>query len=432
MRDLLGHVVRTTAGALDAEQLLDRVARMLTGWADWVIADRLDEPDLVVRVAAYGRSGPLALPGGLGRVAARRSAAGAVGILPALANAPHRLLRLSEDQLQALARADEPHIALQAAAALSLGARDLLLVGLVARDTVVGVLTLGSESGFSDQDVSELADVAVHLGVALDATRLLAGQRALATALQTSLLPALPAVSDLRLAARYQPAARGLTVGGDWYDAFLTGSGLVVVIGDASGHDVAAAVRMSDLRNLLRAHAVDHDEPPSAVVSRLDRTAATLQLEATATCVMGRLRRTGGCAWRLAWTSAGHLPLIHLRAGRAELVETAPDLMLGVDPLTTRADHERELVPGDMLLLYTDGLIELPGDSLDARLELLCRTVQEHAGANPDELLENLLATFGTGATDDIALLAIQVLPAHPAVGQAEPSAPSAPLAPPA
>jgi hypothetical protein len=424
--DLLGNVVRTTAGALDPEQLLDRVARILTGYADWVIADRLDEPDLIVRVAAYGRSGPLALPGGLGWVTARRSAAGAVGILPALVAAPQRLLRLRKDELQALARADEPHVAVQASGALSLGATELLLIGLVARDSVVGVLTLGTASGFSDHDVAELADVAVHLGIALDATRLLAGQRALATALQTSLLPALPAVSGLRLAARYQPAARGLTVGGDWYDAFVTASGLAVVIGDASGHDVSAAVRMSDLRNLLRAHAVDHDEPPSALVARLDRTAATLGLEATATCLLGRLQPTDGCAWRLVWTSAGHLPPIQLRAGRAALVETEPDLMLGVHPATPRADHLCDLVPGDTVLLYTDGLIEQPGESLDGRLQLLRRTVEEHAQANPDELLEALLAAFGAGAPDDIAMLAIQVLDAD---GQADPSAPSGPPA---
>ena len=424
MRDLLGHVVRTTAGAPDAEQLLDRVARLLTGWVDWVIADRLDEPDLVVRVAAYGRSGSLALPGGLGRVRARRSAAGAVGMLPSLVAAPQRLLRLRDDELHALARADEPRVALQAAAALSLGARELMVVGLVARDTVVGVLTLGSRSGFSDALVAEIADVAVHLGVALDATRLLAGQRTLATALQTSLLPALPAVPGLRLAARYQPAVRSMSVGGDWYDAFVTEAGLVAVIGDASGHDVSAAVRKSDLRNLLRAHAVDRDEPPSAVVSRLDRTAAALGLEATATCVMAQVRRASGCTWSLGWTSAGHLPPIHVRNGRAELVETDPDLMLGVDPATPRSDHHRDLAWGDTLLLYTDGLVELPGESLDLRLELLCRKVQEHADSDPDELLETVLTAFGSGATDDIALLAVRVLPVP---GQAEPSAPPGP-----
>jgi len=98
--------------------------------------------------------------------------------------------------------------------------------------------------------------------------------------------------------------------------------------------------------------------------------------------------------------------------------------MLGVDPATARADHHRDLVRGDTLLLYTDGLIELPTQSLDNRLELLRRTVEEHAQADPDELLEALLTAFGTGATDDIAMLAVRVLPVP---AQAEPSAPSGP-----
>jgi serine phosphatase RsbU (regulator of sigma subunit) len=225
-------------------------------------------------------------------------------------------------------------------------------------------------------------------------------------------------VPGLRLAARYHPAAHGLTVGGDWYDAFVPGSGLVVVIGDASGHDVGAAARMSDLRNLLRAYAVDQAQPPSAVVERMDRTADTLGLEATATCVLARLDPTGADTWSLRWTNAGHLPPIHLHAGRATLLETPPDLMLGVDPRTRRSDQQRDLVPGDVLLLYTDGLVEVRKESLDVRLALLRETVERHADGGPDQLVDALLADLGSGAEDDIALLALEVLPAaraHPA-----------------
>jgi phosphoserine phosphatase RsbU/P len=422
--DLLGDVVRSTAGAADSAEALDRVARLLTRRADWVIADRLDEPDLVVRVAAYDGSGPLALPQGMGRAAARRSAARAVGMLPAVSGAPRRLLRLGRDDLDALTRSAEPHVVVQAATALALGTIDLLLLGLVAGDSLVGVLTMGSRTGFSEDDLVELPDVGLHLGLVLEADRLRAAQRAIATALQTSLLPALPAVPGLRLAARYRPAARGLRVGGDWYDAFRPGSGLVVVIGDASGHDVSAAVRMSDLRNLLRAHAVDHDEPPSAVMARMDRSAATLGLDATATCLMARLEPRPDGTWRAEWTSAGHPPPIHLRAGRAELLETDPDLMLGVDPCAHRTDHERDLLPGDTLLLYTDGLVEVPRESLGDRLELLRRVVEQHAGTHPDHLLEGLLDAFGHGAGDDIALLALDVLPVRR--GSARPAAPAA------
>lgn len=410
MPDLLTEVVRATASAPDSDALLDRVARLLTGRATWVLADRLDDPDLVTRVAAYDADGPLVLPGGMGGASSRRSAAGSVGLLPLLRAAPQKVLRLDAAALAATARATEPHRALQASMALSLGARELLLLGVVARDRVVGVLTLGTRSGFRDEDLAELRDVASHVGLALDAARLLAVQHEVATAMQTSLLPPVPAVPGLRLAARYSPAARGLDVGGDWYDAFPTDAGLVVVVGDATGHDVSAAARMADLRNLLRAYAVDRDEPPSALVSRLERAADRLRLDSGATCVVGRLSRTAGAAWQLVWTSAGHLPPVLLHRGRATLLETPADLMLGVDAVTERTDHQQRLEPGDVLLLYSDGLVELRGCSLELRLQLLRTTVEEHAGLTPDALAELLLEVLGMQPTDDVALLVLEVL----------------------
>jgi hypothetical protein len=429
MSDLLAAVVRATASASDSSALLDRVAQLLTSRADWVVADRLDEPDLITRVAAYDAHGTLTLPDGMGPAPARRSSAGSVGLLPSLIASPRRVLRLDQAALVELTRTVEPHRALQASLALSAGTRELLLLGLVARDAVVGVLTLGSRTGFRDDEIPELADLALHVGLALDAARLLAVQRTVATTMQTSLLPPLPALPGLRLAARYSPAARGLDVGGDWYDAFRTSAGLVVVIGDASGHDVAAAARMADLRNLLRAYAVDRVEPPSALVSRLEHATDVLQLDGAATCVVGRLTPVAGAGWRLVWTNAGHPPPVLVHAGRAELLETPADLMLGVDPAAERTDHERVLVPGDLLLLYSDGLVEVRGALLEERLELLRRTVEQRAGAQPDPLAEHLLSTLARGATDDVALLILQVLPGSPraaaiaAGGRAQPVA---------
>jgi sigma-B regulation protein RsbU (phosphoserine phosphatase) len=276
---------------------------------------------------------------------------------------------------------------------------------------VLGVLTLGRRQRFADDELAELADVAAHLGAVLDAARLHELQSTVATTMQKSLLPPLPAVAGLRFAARYSPASRGLAVGGDWYDAFPTDSGVVLVVGDASGHDVGAVARMADLRNLLRAYAVDRDEPPSGLVSRLDRSAARLGLDATATCVVGRLQPGDGARWQLSWTSAGHLPPVLLRGGRARLLDPAPELMLGVDTSTVRTDHTLELQPGDLLLLYTDGLVEVRGASLQERLELLRAQVEDDSGLVPDLLAERLLAAIGAGGMDDVALLIVEVLP---------------------
>ncbi|MCW2778962.1 MAG: hypothetical protein JWN17_2687 [Frankiales bacterium] len=403
---LLARVVRATATAGDRDVLLERVAQLLLGPADWVLADRLDEPDLITRVAAVSADGRIALPPDMGAVSARRSAAGSVGLLPALAAAPGQLLRLGPDDLEALAASPEPHLAAQARTALGLGTRDLLLLGLVSRGRHGGVLSLGSRTGFPDDVVAELADVALHVGVALEGVRLLRVQRAVATALQTSLLPPVPSVPGLRLAARYSPAASDLDVGGDWYDAFPTPRGLVVTVGDVRGHDLAAATQMADLRNLLRAHAVDRDEGPAAWLSRLERTAEALGLEVAATCVTGLLDSDGV----LTWSSAGHLPPVLLRDGRAVLLETEADLMLGVSTGTVRTDQTTQLLPGDTVLLYTDGLVEVRGASLAGRLEVLRATVEQHATAPPDALAE-LVLPLADGAADDVALLVLHLLP---------------------
>ena len=404
--ELLTQVVRATAGAGDVDTVLDRVAQLLLARADWVIADRLDDPDLVSRVATYDRQGLIPPPRSSGRQ--RRSSAASVGLIPAVEQAPHRILRLDRAALERLAGSSDERVAAQVALALGMGVQDLLVVGVAARDVLVAVLSLGSATGFDDDDVRELADVALHVGTALDAARLLTVQREVATAMQTSLLPPLPSVPGLRLAARYVPAAQGIDVGGDWYDAFVAPAGVVVVVGDASGHDVAAAARMADLRNLLRGHAVDRQDAPADLVTRLERTAQVLGLDATATCVVGILTQQAS-GWHLVWTSAGHLPPVHVHAGQAALLETPADLMLGVDPQTERHDHVRLLAPGDLVLLYSDGLVERRDATLGQRLELLRATVQEYAGEPPDELAEVLLRRLAEGSTDDMALLVLQV-----------------------
>ena len=406
--DLLTAVVRETGDAPDSTALLDRVARQLTSVADWVLADRLDEPDLVTRVAAYDASGPLELPAQVGGASARRSSAGAVGLLPAVLAAPGRVLRLDRGQLEQVGSGDDSRSRVQARYALGLGAQELMVVALVSRDAPLGVLTLGTAGAFTDELVAEVCSIALHVGVALEAARLLTAQREVATVMQRSLLPPVPQVEGLSLAARYSPAARGLDVGGDWYDAFPVPAGLLVVVGDASGHDVAAAARMADLRNLLRAHAVDRGQGPAATLARLESTAHALGLDASATCVVGLLARTGPVT-SFSWSSAGHLPPVLLRAGRAELLETPAELMLGVTVDSPRSDHREALDAGDVLVLCTDGLVEGRTSSLDEGLERLRRAVQHLGTTDPDRLAEGLLLELGTRAGDDVALLVVRV-----------------------
>jgi phosphoserine phosphatase RsbU/P len=411
---LLARVAAAGAGSADASAVLERVATLVAQhFACACLADRLDEPDLVTRVAAHGPGGPLTLLRDEDGVAARRSSARSAGLLTQLSVAPQRMLRLSAADLVALSASPDVRVRAQAGLALALGSTDLLVFGLVARDVLLGVLTVGTSGlPFADEVVAELLEVAALTGLALDRARLLGAQSRVAEALQTSLLPPLPPVPGLVLAARYSPAVRGMEVGGDWYDAFsVSGTCLGLVIGDATGHDLYAATRMAELRDVLRAVAVDRDEGPANTLGRVDRIAAQLGADASATCLYARLGRPElpGGAWRLDWSSAGHLPPLLLRDGTAQLLETPADLMLGVDAGAARTDHTTELLPGDLLMLYTDGLVEDRHVPLDERLAQLVRVAAGAGRSHPEPLTDLLLAELAGGSDDDVAVLAVLI-----------------------
>jgi PAS domain S-box-containing protein len=241
--------------------------------------------------------------------------------------------------------------------------------------------------------------------------------RRLAEALQRSLLTEPPQPDHLEIAVRYLPAAQEAQVGGDWYDAFLLPDGAtVLVVGDVSGHDRDAAAAMAQLRNVLRGVAHSLGDPPAALLTGLDRAMEGLAVGALATAVLGRLEQTGASAERgervLRWSNAGHLPPLLLAAdGTASLLEHEPDLLLGLDPETPRADHAQLLEAGSTVLLYTDGLVERRGASLAQGLEWLRCTAEELAGGSLQQLCDGLLADLSGTLEDDVALLAVR---AHP------------------
>jgi len=232
--------------------------------------------------------------------------------------------------------------------------------------------------------------------------------------LQRSLLsePARP--DGLAVAVRYRPAAQEAQVGGDWYDSFLTSAGVLsLVVGDITGHDQQAAAVMGQARNLLRGVAYTLAQPPALVLSALDRALRDLQMGTYATVLLANVEQTTAQAATghrtLRWSNAGHPPPVLRRAdGTTTLLDTTPDRMLGVDPEVQRADHVVVLEPGDLLLLYSDGLIERRGVDLDDGLHWLTSTVAGLVELDLEHVCDVLLDRVAGHTEDDVVLLALR------------------------
>ena len=234
-----------------------------------------------------------------------------------------------------------------------------------------------------------------------------AEQRSAADLLQRSLLPQhLPAVPGVRLAARSLPGTSGARVGGDWYDVIaLPGGEIGLVVGDVVGHDLSAAAAMGQLRNTLRAYALENASP-AAVLDRVNRAADLLQVADMATCIYAVLDPQ---KLTVRWASAGHLPpLVVSPSGAGRLLRTEPGPPLGVLPTACYRDERLRLRRGSGLVLYTDGLVERRGEPIDTGLDALEATRRPQPGpeATCDALLHALLGAAMPG--DDVTLLLLQ------------------------
>jgi PAS domain-containing protein/anti-sigma regulatory factor (Ser/Thr protein kinase) len=265
-----------------------------------------------------------------------------------------------------------------------------------------------------------LRTLATECAQALDRAQLYEQQRDIATVLQRTLLPArLPPVTGALVAARYQPGGQGVDVGGDWYDVITLPDGRTgLVIGDVEGHSAVAAAVMGQVRNALRAYAVE-GSTPAIVMERLNRLLARLQVMQLVTCCYLEFSPTEGTATVVL---AGHPPPLVVRSdGSSEYVPAHPNLLLGVDESATYHETTVLLDPGACLLLYTDGLVESVSRSLPAGLEALRGWARDWPPEeSPDELVEMLIrrAREGPPVLDDVAVLALRYIPVRRTLGR--------------
>ncbi|WP_270886921.1 PP2C family protein-serine/threonine phosphatase [Pedococcus sp. 5OH_020] len=271
----------------------------------------------------------------------------------------------------------------------------------------------GAEAGATALSVEDAVRAAAAVA---DQSRLfdaeLEAGRQLGVAVQALMLPQLvpDAVTErVAVAVRYRPATEALGVGGDWYDVADIGDGRVALaVGDVVGHGVGAASVMGQLRTALSALTVA-DVGPANALRALDRIAGTNPDATASTAIKVVLDPAQHIA---VYSSAGHLPPLlahldgeveHLDQALGPPLAAAPEIM--PRPLATAAVR-----PGDVLVMYTDGLVERRDEDIDAGIQRLEDALTRHRGLPVEDLADRLLAELvpGEALRDDVALVVVR------------------------
>lgn len=288
-------------------------------------------------------------------------------------------------------------------------------VGLVARGQQLGVLSVGRNADHwqGPEEVAVVEDVARRAALAVDNARIHAERRAVAQALQRSLLPPrLPEVAGIDFGAEYVPTGGGVDVGGDFYDVFaLPDNGWLVVVGDVSGKGVQAATVTGLVRDVTRVLIRDGRPLPEAL-ARLNETLVergggrfcTLALAAVTPATRGRLE--------VSLYLAGHDQPVLLHADGTTSLVGACGTALGLLTAISSPHSSVSLAPGDTLVFYTDGVTERRRGIELFGVERLCTEAAALAGFPAGVVAARLrAATLGFSnevPRDDIAIFALR------------------------
>jgi serine phosphatase RsbU (regulator of sigma subunit)/anti-sigma regulatory factor (Ser/Thr protein kinase) len=288
-----------------------------------------------------------------------------------------------------------------------------VVVPLKGRPGPLGVLWLVQAGpGPAGQPIITLAEeLARRASIAVENARLFARQRTVSETLQQSLLPErLPEIPGLSTAARYVSGGPDVDVGGDWYDVMqLPGAAIGLALGDVVGRGERAAALMGQLRNAVRAYAFE-GRSPVEVMDNVNGLLLDAGSEHMATMIFGILDAETG---DFRYVNAGHPPpLVIGSAGDARFLDNGSGPPVGSLPTARYAEASVRLIPGATLLLYTDGLVEDRTTPLDEGLQRLRDATVDSPRdleAFCSHVMRRVVAT--TPCDDDVALLAVQLVP---------------------
>lgn len=291
-----------------------------------------------------------------------------------------------------------------------LNMRSALVVPIRGLEKILGILVLirtDDAAPFGPGDLAIAEEVGRRAGIAIENATLYARTQDVALQLQRAVLPdAVDDVPNWEIAAHYAPGGRG-EVGGDFYDAIpLPNGSVALAIGDVMGHGVRAAAAMAQIRAATRAY-LSLDPDPASVISNLDVMFARLSLTQLVTLFYAVADLAAGT---ISFANAGHYPAMVVAPGQEPKVLTAPTrlpLGAGGDERTTTTV---EFGGADVLIVFTDGLVERRGEVIDVGLARLQAAMST---GPPNRVAADIMRKVigDTSPTDDIALLVVQRTP---------------------
>ncbi|MFJ2092864.1 SpoIIE family protein phosphatase [Streptomyces sp. NPDC087901] len=298
-----------------------------------------------------------------------------------------------------------------------LGITSAAYLPLIAQARPIGALGLlySDKNGFTGDERNLLVALGSSIAQSLQRAMLYEQEHDLAEGLQQAMLPRrVPEVPGAQIAVRYRSARLGRDIGGDWYDVIpLPGGRVGTVIGDVQGHDTHAAAVMGQLRIVLRAYAAE-GHSPATVMARASVFLHELDTDRFATCTYAEADLTTGV---VQVVRAGHVdPLVRDADGSCHKVLVEGGLPLGLSAEFGRLEYPVstvELDPGQTMVLFTDGLVELPGADLDEGMQLLTAMIR-NGPQDLQRLADRLCESVDErGGEDDVAVLLLRRKAAH-------------------
>jgi hypothetical protein len=277
-------------------------------------------------------------------------------------------------------------------------------------DRTIGALGFGFRAAgpVSAGTVAVAETLAELAGQALERARLYEAEHAAAHQLQQALLPRIPPeLPGAGIGVRYRTADRSHDVGGDWYDAFeLPGGRIGFAVGDVVGHDLDAAVAMGRLQQLLRYVAMSGARP-AEVLQALDDACPAITGTNFATLGYAEYRPA---AHLVTYASAGHPPPLLVAGGHASYLNDGRSAPLGFGDVA-RPEAQLTVLPGAMLILYSDGLIERRKENIDRGLDRLAALAASLAGTDAQHWSDFLLTgmTDGQVISDDVVVACLHL-----------------------